>query len=145
MKIVVKHKTVQGRSDGRTNPGTIPERGKLVMLGMRKRENIPSPMFFVPVVSMGHDVKTEVGYFKFATENDLRNSRAYQFEDGDIWWELPRNPFWEPEDRIAPDANVRDMLDKAAEEAAAKNVEDENDPGADAGASDTGTEDAKAD
>ena len=141
---MIKHRTVQAQGRDRINPGTIPERGKLVMLAMHKREGLPSPQFFVPVVSMGFDKKTELGYFKFATENDIRNARALPFMPGELWWELPRNPLWTPEQRIAPDADVRAMLDDMAEKAAAEK-EKPDDTGTNASAADAETADERTD
>lgn len=148
MKIFIKHRTVQAQGQNRINPGTIPERGKLVMLAMQKREGLPSPQFFVPVVSMGFDKKTELGYFKFATETDIRNARAFPFMPGEIWWELPRNPLWTPEQKIAPDADVRAMLDETAASIPTAHTggvvgiddkESAYDSGTDAGSADAGT------
>lgn len=83
MKEVLKFREVLAAGKDGLNPGTLPAPGKLVMLGMKKRDMLPPPNYFVPVIVNDNES------FSFVSDH-MRQPIA--FVPGDMWWEIPRNP-----------------------------------------------------
>jgi hypothetical protein len=108
-KIIIKTYEVKKQGE-KLNPGSLPDMGRIIFLGMVKRENLPSPAYFVPCVRV-----TETG-FKFAAGNDVQKGPIVDFMEGDVWFPLMRNPKW-----VAPPGHEKEEIKRGIHRALDEN------------------------